>query len=75
MFISQTHEYQCSINSITHIFLYHIMHYGSDKNKTMTYDIGNLGPGLEQAHKCGSVKPVNEYVMIFVSNLKNEVQI
>ena len=25
----------------------------------MTYDIGNPGPGLGQAHKCGRVKPVN----------------
>jgi hypothetical protein len=26
---------------------------------TTTYDVGNLGPGLGQAHKCGGVKPVN----------------
>jgi len=44
------------IEKLKHMFL---SKYGSDKNKTMTYDIGNLGPGLEQAHKCGSVKPVN----------------
>ena len=25
----------------------------------MTYDIGNPGPGLGQAHKCGRAKPVN----------------
>jgi len=25
----------------------------------MTYDVGNPGPGLGQAHKCGRVKPVN----------------
>jgi hypothetical protein len=28
--------------------------------KTMTYDVGNPGPGLEQAQKCDGVKPVNE---------------
>jgi hypothetical protein len=26
--------------------------------KTMTYDLGNSGPGLGQAQKCGSVKLV-----------------
>jgi len=26
----------------------------------MTYDVGNPGPGLEQAQKCGRVKLVNE---------------
>ena len=25
----------------------------------MTYDVGNLGPGLRQAQKCGGVKPGN----------------
>jgi len=25
----------------------------------MTYDVGNLGPGLGQAQKCGRFKPVN----------------
>jgi hypothetical protein len=24
-----------------------------------TYDAGNPGPGLGQAHKCGGIKPVN----------------
>ena len=27
--------------------------------KTMTYDIGDPDPGLNQAKKCGGVKPVN----------------
>jgi len=27
--------------------------------KTMTYDIGNLGPGLGQAQTCGTFKTVN----------------
>jgi hypothetical protein len=27
--------------------------------KTMTYDVGNPGPGLELAQKCGEVKLVN----------------
>jgi hypothetical protein len=27
--------------------------------KTTTYDVGNTGPGLGQAHKGGGVKPVN----------------
>jgi hypothetical protein len=26
---------------------------------TTTYDVGNSGPCLVQAHKCGSVKPAN----------------
>jgi hypothetical protein len=25
-----------------------------------TYDVGISGPGMEQAHKCGRVKPVGE---------------
>ena len=25
---------------------------------TTTYDIGNIGPGLRQVHRCGGVKPV-----------------
>jgi hypothetical protein len=29
--------------------------------KTTTYDVGNPGPGLGQTHKCGGVKPVNEW--------------
>jgi hypothetical protein len=29
------------------------------QKKTMTYGIGNPGPGLGQAHKCGRVKQVN----------------
>ena len=27
------------------------------KKKTMIYNLGNPGPGLDQAHKCGRVKP------------------
>ena len=27
--------------------------------KTMTYDVGNPGPGFGQAHRCGEVKQVN----------------
>jgi hypothetical protein len=27
--------------------------------KTMTYDVGNPGPGLGQAQQCGGVKTVN----------------
>jgi hypothetical protein len=27
---------------------------------TMTYDVGNPGPGLEQAQKCVGVKSVNK---------------
>jgi hypothetical protein len=29
------------------------------KKKTMTDDVGNPGPGLGQAQKCGRVKPGN----------------
>ena len=28
--------------------------------KKTTYDVGNPGPGLGQAQKCGGVRPVNE---------------
>ena len=28
-------------------------------NQTTTYDVGNLGPGLGRAQKCGGIKPVN----------------
>ena len=30
-----------------------------NRKETTTYDVGNLGPGLGQAHKCGGVKPAN----------------
>jgi len=34
-------------------------HFTEHKDKkTMTYGIGNLGPGLGQAQKCGGVKLV-----------------
>ena len=33
-------------------------HHNWTQNTT-TYDVGNPGPGLGQAHKCGRVKPVN----------------
>jgi hypothetical protein len=29
------------------------------KKKTITYGIGNSGPGLGQAQQCGRVKPIN----------------
>ena len=31
----------------------------NNSTRKWTYDIGNLGPGLGQAQKCGRVKPVN----------------
>jgi hypothetical protein len=31
----------------------------TEHQKNMPYDLGNPGPGLEQAQKCGWVKPVN----------------
>ena len=31
----------------------------TQKKGTTVFDIGNPGLGLEQAHKCGRVKPVN----------------
>jgi len=30
--------------------------------KTTTYDVGNPGPGLGQALKCGRFKPDNIYI-------------
>jgi hypothetical protein len=37
------------------------------KEGTMTYDIGNLGPDLEQTQTCGRVKPVNESQKLLAS--------
>jgi len=34
-------------------------HLSLNKTKTMTYDVGNPGPGFGQAQKCDWVKPVN----------------
>ena len=31
----------------------------TEHQKNMPYDLGNPGPGLEQAQQCGWVKPVN----------------
>ena len=31
----------------------------TEHKKYLTYDIGNPGPGLWRAQKCGGVKPVN----------------
>jgi hypothetical protein len=39
------------------IITYHL--YSMKIIKNTTHDIGNLGPGLGQAHKCCGVKPVN----------------
>ena len=30
------------------------------QKKLSTYDVGNPGPDLVQAQKCGGIKPVNE---------------
>jgi hypothetical protein len=35
------------------------LHSLNTKKKTMTYDVGNPGPGLGQTQKCGRVRPVN----------------
>jgi hypothetical protein len=35
------------------------------KNST-PYDVENPGPGLEQTHKCGGVKPVNRLQTLLV---------
>ena len=37
------------------------------KTKTMTYDVGNPGSGLEQVQKCGGVL----LFTIFISSLQN----
>ena len=38
--------------------------------KTMTYGVGNTGPGLGQAQKCGRVKPLINFVdLIYICDL------
>jgi hypothetical protein len=36
------------------------------RQKTTTYVVGNLGPGLVHAHQCGGVKPVNGIPIVFL---------
>jgi hypothetical protein len=40
----------------------------------MTYDIGNLGPGLAQAQKYGRVKPVNG-ILILITGSQTAIHI
>ena len=48
----QFHQYQQSRQSPLTSTIEH-------EKKTTTYDVGNPGPGLEQAQKCGRIKPIN----------------
>ena len=50
--------YQVSSVVMTHNDTSHLIKTLNTK-KTITYDVGNQGPGLGQAHICGKVKPVN----------------
>jgi len=46
-----------------------------NRQSTTTYGVGNLGPGLGHAQKCGGVKPVNGIpnppLENWISNAKN----
>jgi hypothetical protein len=47
------------------------------KTKTTKYGIENLGPGLGQTQKCGSIKPVNgisTFPLLEVGDLLKVVQ-
>jgi len=48
----QFHQYQQKGTITSHL-------NALNAKKTMTYDVENPGTGLEQAQKCGRVKPVN----------------
>ena len=53
MMITKFHQYQQKKQSpviLTELTVY---------TKTMTYDVGNPGPGLGQAQKCVRFNPVN----------------
>jgi hypothetical protein len=41
------------------VFIYHLK--SMQIKNTMTYDVGNPGPGLRQEQQCGGVKLVNVY--------------
>jgi hypothetical protein len=43
--------------------------------KTMTYDVGNPGPGLELAQKCGEVKFVNVCTLCDTDSDRNTIKI
>ena len=43
--------------------------------KTMTYDVGNPGPGLGQAQKCGRVKQNNGIPTIMIIGSLTAIQI
>ena len=43
--------------------------------KTMTYDVGNPGPGLGQAQKCGRVKQNNGIPTIMIIGSPTAIQI
>jgi hypothetical protein len=52
------------INNSTYDNKMNNLHNSSNKQKTTTYDVGNPGPDLGHAQKCGRVKPGSE-----ISNL------
>jgi hypothetical protein len=69
--ISTYHHYSCEFESRSSVMVYNstninkkntkhlILTYLTEHKKTMTYDVGNPGPGLGQAQQCGGVKTVN----------------
>jgi hypothetical protein len=44
------------------------LHNSSNKQKTTTYDVGNPGPDLGHAQKCGRVKPGSE-ISIYIGKI------
>ena len=40
-------------------------HKKKERKKTTTYNIGNPGPGLGQAHNCGIDKPIMDGLVVF----------
>jgi hypothetical protein len=54
-----THKVKTRVCNFTLQFTPHKVKKRGNTKKNTTYDVGNPGPGLGQAQKCGWVKPVN----------------
>jgi hypothetical protein len=59
MIADQINEFQCFNIFFVLSFKFYMSHLNSlNTQKTTAYDVGNLGPGLRLAQKCGVVKLV-----------------